>query len=82
MIAGPSAKARGPVDQPTVEDIRLIRGVVGAGMGVKAAGGIRTADQAVAMLDAGASRIGTSAAVQIVEAYAPENYLESAERRR
>lgn len=66
----------------TVEDIRLIRGVVGAGIGVKAAGGIRTADQAIAMLDAGASRIGTSAAVQIVESYAPENYLESAERRR
>jgi deoxyribose-phosphate aldolase len=66
----------------TVEDIRIIRGVVGAGMGVKAAGGIKTADQAMAMLDAGASRIGTSAAVQIVESYVPENYLEKADRRR
>jgi deoxyribose-phosphate aldolase len=66
----------------TVEDIRIIRGVVGASMGVKAAGGIKTADQAMAMLDAGASRIGTSSAVFIAESYVPENYLESAERRK
>jgi len=63
----------------TVEDIRLIRGVVGPDMGVKAAGGIRTAAQAVAMLDAGASRIGTSTAAQIVDSYVPEDYMEGAE---
>ncbi len=66
----------------TVEDIRLIRNVVGADVGVKAAGGIRTTEQAMAMLDAGASRIGTSSAAAIVEGYVPEDYLESAGRRK
>ncbi len=65
----------------TVEDIRLIRQVVGPDMGVKAAGGIRTTEQAMAMLDAGASRIGTSNAAAVVEGYVPEDYLESAGRR-
>ena len=66
----------------TVEDIRLIRHVVGPDMGVKAAGGIRTTEQAMEMLDAGASRVGTSSAAAIVEGYVPEDYLESAGRRR
>ena len=66
----------------TVDDIRLIRNVVGADVGVKAAGGIRTTEQAISMLDAGASRIGTSSASAIVEGYVPEDYLESAGRRR
>lgn len=66
----------------TIEDIRLIRHVVGPDVGVKAAGGIRTTEQAVAMLDAGASRIGTSSAATIAEGYVPEDYLESAGRRR
>ncbi|MCL5104279.1 MAG: deoxyribose-phosphate aldolase [Armatimonadetes bacterium] len=66
----------------TVEDIRLIRNVVGADIGVKAAGGIRTTEQAMEMLDAGASRIGTSAATAVVDGYVPEDYLESAGRRR
>ena len=65
----------------TVEDIRLIRHIVGPDMGVKAAGGIKTTEQAMEMLDAGASRIGTSNAVAIVESYVPEDYLESAGRR-
>jgi deoxyribose-phosphate aldolase len=51
-------------------------------MGVKAAGGIRTPAQAIAMLDAGANRIGTSSAVEIVEAYMPEDFMQAAERRR
>lgn len=66
----------------TVEDIRLIRHIVGPDIGVKAAGGIRTTEQAMEMLDAGASRIGTSNAVSIVEGYVPEDYLESAGRKR
>lgn len=66
----------------TIEDIRIIRGVVGADIGVKAAGGIKNADQAMSMLDAGASRIGTSNAVTLVTEYVPENYLESASRRK
>ena len=51
----------------TVEDVRLMRKVVGQGMGVKAAGGIRTYEQALAMIKAGANRIGTSSGVKIVE---------------
>ncbi len=52
----------------TVEDVRLMRRAVGEKLGVKAAGGIRTLDQAVAMVEAGANRIGTSASISIVEA--------------
>lgn len=51
----------------TVEDVRLMRKTVGEDMGVKAAGGIRTYADAVAMIDAGANRIGTSTAVAIIE---------------
>jgi len=50
----------------TVEDIRLMRKTVGDRMKVKAAGGIRTYEQARALLEAGADRIGTSAGVQII----------------
>jgi len=51
----------------TVEDVRLIRGVVGPEMGVKAAGGIRTWRDFQQMLAAGATRIGTSSSVKILE---------------
>jgi deoxyribose-phosphate aldolase len=50
----------------SVEDIALMRHIVGPDMGVKAAGGIRTASDAFAMLAAGASRLGASAGVSIV----------------
>jgi deoxyribose-phosphate aldolase len=51
-----------------------MRGVVGLNIGVKAAGGIRTAAHLLEMVDAGANRIGTSASVQIVqEMGAPAN---------
>ncbi len=50
----------------TVEDVKLMRSVVGPDMGVKAAGGIRTYEQAVAMIEAGANRIGASRSVEIV----------------
>jgi deoxyribose-phosphate aldolase len=49
----------------TVEDVALMRRVVGPDIGVKAAGGIKTAADARAMIAAGATRIGTSAGVQI-----------------
>jgi deoxyribose-phosphate aldolase len=52
----------------TVEDVRLMRKTVGEKLGVKAAGGIKTLDQALAMINAGANRIGTSASVSILEA--------------
>lgn len=51
----------------TVEDVRLMRSVVGDELGVKAAGGIRTWADTRAMIAAGASRIGTSAAPEIME---------------
>jgi len=51
----------------TVEDVRLMRQTVGPEMGLKAAGGIRDLATALAMLNAGATRIGTSAGVAIVE---------------
>jgi deoxyribose-phosphate aldolase len=50
----------------TVDDIALLRSVVGERAGVKAAGGICTAAHVAAMLNAGADRIGTSSAVQIM----------------
>jgi len=50
----------------TVEDVRLLRSVVGAEFGVKASGGVRDAATADAMIAAGANRIGTSAGVLIV----------------
>lgn len=51
----------------TVEDVKLMRQTVGKDMGVKAAGGIRTYADAVAMIEAGANRIGTSTAAQIIQ---------------
>jgi len=51
----------------TVEDVELMRCVVGPDMGVKAAGGIRTYADAVAMIRAGANRLGASAGVKIVQ---------------
>jgi deoxyribose-phosphate aldolase len=50
----------------TLEDVRLLRAVAGDAVGVKASGGIRTADDAHAMIRAGASRIGSSSCVAIV----------------
>lgn len=49
-----------------VEDIELIRRIVGGDMGIKASGGIRTKEAAEAMLKAGATRIGASASVAII----------------
>ena len=50
-----------------VEDIRLMRETVGPDMGVKASGGVRDFEKAQAMIEAGATRIGTSSAAGIVE---------------
>jgi deoxyribose-phosphate aldolase len=52
----------------TVEDIALMRRLVGSEMGVKASGGVRTAEDAQKMKLAGASRIGASASVAIIGA--------------
>jgi deoxyribose-phosphate aldolase len=56
----------------TIEDVRLMREAVGQRMGVKASGGIRTREDALAMIAAGANRIGASASIVIVTA-APDN---------
>lgn len=53
----------------TVAAVSLMRQTVGAGMGVKASGGIRTAQAARAMIAAGATRIGTSSGVAILTAW-------------
>ena len=51
----------------TVEDVKLMRSIVGSEMGVKASGGIRDTATARAMIEAGANRLGTSASVEIVK---------------
>ncbi len=56
----------------TAEDVALLRATVGEEMGVKAAGGIRDAATAIAMIEAGASRIGASRSVEILEDVEPE----------
>jgi len=50
----------------TVEDIKLMKSIVGGKMKIKAAGGIRTLEDAMAILQAGADRIGTSSGVLIM----------------
>jgi deoxyribose-phosphate aldolase len=57
-----------PSGGATAADVRLLREVVGAGIGVKASGGIRNLADAQAMLAAGADRIGTSASAAILAA--------------
>jgi len=54
----------------TIEHVKLIsETLVGSGVGIKPAGGIRTLDDVLAFIEAGATRIGTSAAVSIMEEY-------------
>ena len=53
----------------TVADVRLLREVVGPDFGVKAAGGIRSLADAQALIEAGATRLGTSAGVALIEAF-------------
>lgn len=50
----------------TLKDIQLMREVVGNEMGVKASGGIRSKEDAIQMINAGATRIGTSSGIKIV----------------
>jgi deoxyribose-phosphate aldolase len=53
----------------TVEDVKLMRRTVGKDFGVKAAGGIRTLDNALKMIEAGANRLGTSGSVAIIRRF-------------
>lgn len=50
----------------TVEDVKLFKEVVGDATLIKAAGGVRTYEDAISMIEAGANRIGTSGGVKIV----------------
>lgn len=50
----------------TVEAVALLSAVVGEALGVKASGGVRTTEQALALIDAGASRIGASSSMAIL----------------
>ncbi|MGP8071107.1 MAG: deoxyribose-phosphate aldolase [Candidatus Bathyarchaeia archaeon] len=54
----------------TIDDVHLMRRTVGSRVGVKAAGGIRTMEQALGMVEAGADRIGTSSSLSILNAMA------------
>jgi deoxyribose-phosphate aldolase len=56
----------------TVHDVALMRKTVGPNLGVKAAGGIHTHEDAEQMIAAGATRIGASAGVKIIQADTPE----------
>ena len=56
----------------TVADVRLMRSVVGTEIGVKASGGIRSLEQALAMLEAGATRLGTSSGVALVDQFSKD----------
>jgi len=53
----------------TVEDVRHLRHCLSREMGIKASGGIRTVEQATALINAGANRIGTSTGTAIVDSY-------------
>lgn len=51
----------------TVEDVKLMRSIVGNKMEVKASGGVKNAEQALALIEAGATRLGTSSGVALVQ---------------
>lgn len=57
----------------TVEDIKLMRETVGPNMGVKASGAVRTKEDALAVIEAGANRIGASSSIAIVEGLTSSN---------
>ena len=56
----------------TVRDVELFRDLLSEGVGVKAAGGIVTAEDAELMINAGAARLGTSHAVRIMKEFSGE----------
>ena len=56
----------------TVEDVKLLREIVGPKFGVKASGGLRDTKTALAMIEAGANRLGTSSSVGIVKGLVAE----------
>lgn len=63
----------------TVADVELIRAVSKGKVGIKAAGGIRTRENAIALLDAGAHRLGTSHGLKLIQQQEKISYPEDAE---
>lgn len=57
----------------SLDDVKLMRQAVGEGVGVKASGGVRDRDTALAMIEAGATRLGTSSGVAIVSGAGSEH---------
>lgn len=57
----------------TLEDVKLMKECVGDRIKIKAAGGIHTCEEALAFIEAGASRIGTSSGIAIVEEFKKKN---------
>lgn len=57
----------------TAQDVRLMRDAVGVELGVKAAGGIRDLETALSMIEAGATRLGCSASVAIMQEWQQKN---------
>lgn len=62
-----TSTAYGGLSGATVEDVKLMRKTIGPDMKIKAAGGIRDLETALAMIEAGADKLGTSTGVQIIE---------------
>ncbi len=60
-----------------ISDVKLMRKTVGDDMGVKASGGIRTFQKALNMINAGASRIGTSSGIHIIKDYKKQSSIKS-----
>ena len=58
----------------TVEDVQLLRKVGGDRIGIKASGGIRTLEQAIALIEAGANRLGTSRGIDILQQLADDSH--------
>lgn len=53
----------------TIEDVKLMKSIVGDDVKVKAAGGIRSLESALEMIEVGAERLGTSSGIKIIEEY-------------
>lgn len=62
-----TSTAYGGLSGATLDDVRLMKKTIGPDMRIKAAGGIRNLDTALAMIEAGADKLGTSTGVQIIE---------------
>lgn len=63
----------GSASQATVDDVKLMRQTVGSDMGVKASGGVRDYDTACKMIEAGATRFGTSGGIKILSGVPTDN---------